>query len=113
MENAKPHSVSTARRVPIKLFGKVKEELTHLEKIRIIKKINEPTDWCAQMVPVQKKSGGVRICTDFKRLNVAVKCEHYILQSVEDIMHCLKEATIFSKLDATSGFFPIPLDEDS
>ena len=55
------------------------------------------------MVPVQKKSGGVRICSDFKRLNVAVKCEHYILQSVEDIMHCLKEANIFSKLDATSG----------
>ena len=31
MENAQPYSVSTARRVPIPLFGKVKEELTQNE----------------------------------------------------------------------------------
>ena len=62
------------------------------------------------MVPVQK-SGGVRIYTDFKRLNATVKRKHYILLSVEDIMHHLKEATVFSKLAATSAFFKIPLDK--
>ena len=54
-ENAQAYSISTARRVPIPLFGKVKEELTRIEKNGIIEKINEPTDWCAPMVPVQKK----------------------------------------------------------
>ena len=65
------------------------------------------------MVPMQKNSGDVRICTDIERLNAAVKRERNILPSVEDIMHHLKEATIFSKLEATSGFFQIPLDADT
>ena len=44
-----------------------------MEDADIIMKITEPTDWCAPMVPVVKKSGKVRICVDFKRLNQSVK----------------------------------------
>nr|KAG5703345.1 hypothetical protein BaRGS_023392 [Batillaria attramentaria] len=65
------------------------------------------------MVSVLKKNGTVRICTDYKQLNKAVKRERYQIPTLEDILHKLKGSCIFSKLDATSGFFRLPLDEES
>ena len=62
---------------------------------------------------VPKKEGGVQICTDYKKLNVAIKHERYVLPTVEDILHKLKGSTIFTKLDAMSRFWQIPLDDES
>lgn len=49
---------------------KLKEELQRMERNRIIERVTQPTDWCAPMVPVLKKSTGKAcICVDLKRLN--------------------------------------------
>ena len=40
-----------------------------MEKMGVITKIEEPTDWCVGMVVVPKKAGAVRICVDFTRMN--------------------------------------------
>ena len=109
-EGAEPYSLATARRVPIPLHDKVKAELEKMKKMNVIEEITEPTDWCAPMVAVMKKSGAVRICTDLKRLNAAVKRERYVIPTLEDLLHKLGGSRIFTKLDATSGFWQIPLD---
>lgn len=111
--DAQPYCVTTARRIPFALMPKVKAELDKLENDGIIRKINEPTDWCAPIVPATKKNGDVRICIDLKRLNEAVKREYYMLPNLDDISPKLSEATIFSKLDAASGFHQLKLHEDS
>ena len=73
--DAQPYALSVARRVPIPLLPKIKEELEKLEAEGIIEKITRPTAWCAPMVPVTKKSGKVRLCVDLKKLNLSVKRE--------------------------------------
>lgn len=55
-ENAQPYAVYTAHRVPIPLLSAVKEELNRMEANDIIETVAEPTEWCAPMVPVPKKS---------------------------------------------------------
>ena len=60
-DNAQPHALTTPRRVPIPLMPAVKEELSRMEKLGVITKVSEPTDWCAGMVVVTKKNGKTSI----------------------------------------------------
>ena len=39
----------------------------------VIRKISEPTEWCAGMVVVPKKLGAIRICVDLKPVMRLVK----------------------------------------
>lgn len=110
---AVPFSLHTPRRVPLPLMGKVKAEIERMEKMGVISKIEEPTDWCAGMVVVPKKAGTVRICVDFTKMNESVCREKFILPSVEHTLGMLAGATVFSKLDANMGFWQIPLTKES
>ena len=75
-------------------------------------KVQQPTPWCAGMVVVNK-NGGVRICIDLKPFNWCVLRGHHALPKVDDILGQLTGATVFSKLDANSGFWQVPLAEKS
>ena len=60
-----------------------------------------------------KKSGDARICVDLKALNNNVMCEVYPIPTVEETLAQVTGATVFSKLDANSGYWQIPLSESS
>jgi len=65
------------------------------------------------MVAVSKKSGAIRICVNLKRLNQNVLREVHPLPKIDNTLAQLSGATIFSKLDANSGFWQIPLSAKS
>lgn len=58
---------------------RLKDELIHMEKLNVIKKIDEPTDWVSSLVIVEKKNGALRICLDPRDINIAFKREHFKL----------------------------------
>jgi len=107
--DAKPHALFTARHVPIPLREKVQAELQEMQRLGVISKVDQPTPWCAGMVVVPKKSGEVCICVDLKPLNSNVLREVYPLPAVDETLAQLAGAAVFSKLDANSGFWQIPL----
>ena len=111
-DGAEPYALSVVRRVPIPVESKVKEELDRLEAAGVIEPITKPTLWCSPMVPVMKKSGKVRLCVDLKWLNQTVKREQFILPTQQDVTSKLSSATVFTSIDAASGFYQIPLHED-
>eukprot|EP00731_Ephydatia_muelleri_P028828 Em0020g472a len=111
--NAKPYALSTPRNIPLPLRSKVKEELTKMEKSGVISRVEGPTEWCAGMVVVPKKqSDSVRICVDLKPLNESVLRENYPLPKIDETLAQLSGASVFSKLDANSGFWQISLAKD-
>lgn len=113
-DDAVPHAVHTARRVPFPMLQKVKEELKRMENNGVIERVTQPTEWCAPMVPVLKKNTAkARICVDLTKLNKSVKREHYILPTPDEVTAKLSGATVFSSLDAASGFWQILLHPDS
>ena len=108
--------VHACRKVPFALREKLKEELFDvylMEKLDIITKMDEPTDWVSSMVIVVKKNGDLRLCLDPRDLNKVIKREHFQLPTREGIMSQFAEAKWFSKLDASSGFWQMKLDNTS
>lgn len=112
--NAKQFSISTPRRIPLPLMPKVKKDLTRMEETGVVSRVEQPTDWCAGMVMVPKPcKEEVRICVDLTKLNESVKRERHMLPSVEHTLGQLEGAKIFSKIDANSRFWQIPLAKES
>lgn len=105
-----PYSLASPRRIPFPLLLKVEQKLKRMQSSGIISEVTEPTEWCAPMVPIVKKNSSVRICVNLKHLNQAVKHERFILPTLEDIAPKLSGACVVSTLDASSGFWQIPLD---
>ena len=111
--DAVPHALYTPRRIPIPLRAKVSEELNRMGAMGVISKVEVPTPWCAGLVVVPKKTGAVRICVDLKPLNLSVLREVHPLPKVDDTLAQLTGAKLFTKLDANSGFWQIPLSPTS
>ena len=112
-EGACPFALMTPRRVAIPLLPRVKAELERMVQLGVISPVEEPTEWCAGMVVAQKANGSVRICVDLSRLNESVCRERHPLPVVEQVLAQLTGAKLFSKLDANSGFWQIPLSPES
>ena len=103
---AVPHCIFTPRHVPLPPRDKVKQELDRMESTGVITKIDDPTPWCTGMVVVPKKEGKIRICVD---LNECVLREIHPFPKVDETLALLSGAKLFSKLDANSGFWQMPL----
>ena len=112
-EGAEPYAINVPRRIAIPLMPKVKAEIERMARLGVISRIEEPTKWCAGMVVVPKSGGKVRICVDLTRLNHSVQRERHILPAVDQTLARVAGATVFSKLDANSGFWQIPLAPES
>ncbi len=112
-QGAIPYALSSPRRVPLPLRDKVEVELQRMESIGVISKVTKPTPWCAGLVVVPKAKGKIRLCVDLTHLNKWVRRERHILPAVDQTLAMLAGAKVFTKLDATSGFWQIPLTKES
>ena len=101
------------RRIPVTIRAKVKQELERMERLAVVKKIHEPTEWVNSMVTVVKPNGKLRICIDPRDLNKAIKREYYPMRTIEEIVGRIPNAKVFSVLDASSGFWQVKLDHES
>ena len=111
--NATP-VVCPPRRIPFALRRQLKDELDEMEKIGVIQKVTEPTDWVNALVVVEKpKTGKLRICLDPRPLNDAIQRPYYPLPTLDDITPRLAGAQYFSVLDARSGYWAIQLNHES
>ena len=104
--------VHPCRKVPFALRDGLKEQLDRMESLGVITRVEEPTDWVNSLVVAMKPNGEFRVCMDPRDLNRAIKREHYIIPTREEIMSQFAGARYFSKLDAKQGFWQLQLDDE-
>lgn len=105
--------VHAPRRVPEALKDPLKKELERMERLEVIRKVEEPTEWVSSLTVAKKSNGKLRVCLDPKDLNKALLRSHYQMPTTEEIFSRMAGAKIFSKLDASSGYWQIKLDDSS
>ena len=111
--DARPFALTTPRRVAIPMLPKVRAELERMERLGVVRRVQEPTEWCSGIVVVPKPGGKVHICVDLTHLNESMCRERHLLPAVEQTLAQLAGAQVFTKLDANSGFWQIPLANES
>ena len=82
-------------------------------KLDIIDPVEKPTDWVNALVVVSKPNGKLRICLDPRPLNKAIKRQHHKLPTAEEIISEMSDAQVFTKLDASHGYWQIKADNES
>ena len=108
---AKP-VVHGPRRQPAALLPKIVDKIKEMEKEGHLAKVMQPTDWVNSMV-VSSRGEKIRICLDPADLNKAVKREHYPIPTEEEIVAKIPDATVFTVLDAKSGYLQMKLAYES
>jgi len=105
--------VLPARKIPVSVREKFKEELKRLKSIKVIAPGDQPTEWVSHIVVAVKRSGELRVCIDTKPLNTALKREHYQIPVVDDLLPDLTDARVVTKVNLASAFWHLELDEES
>ena len=75
--------------------------------------VGEPTEWCARMVVVAKKSGQPRRTIDYQKLNMACRREIHHTPTPFDLVSVILHCTYKTTADAHWGFHQVKLHEDS
>ena len=99
------------RRTPLGFEGEEEKHLNKMLDAGVIRP--SESEWASAPVLVRKKDGGVRWCIDFRALNERTVKDQYPLPLIEDCLDTLSGTMFFSTLDMASGYYQIPLDEDS
>jgi len=90
------------RRFAPQILPKIKEEIERLLKCGFIR-TTRYVDWLANVVPVKKKNGTIRVCIDFRDLNLATPKDEYPMQVAEMLVDSAAGFEYLSMLDGYSG----------
>ena len=85
---------------------KEKTEIDRMLRAGVI----EPTsaEWASSVVLVPKKDGTMRFCVAYRKLNVR---DSYPLPRMHECIDSLGDATVFTTLDCTSGYWQVEIAE--
>ena len=99
------------RRIPPHLFEEVKQHLQEMVEVGAIRRSFSP--WASTVVLVRKKDGGLRLCTDQRKLNNRTVKDGYALPRIDDTLDCLHGVKWFSTLDLKSGYWQVELEKEA
>jgi hypothetical protein len=104
--------VQPYRRIPIALEEKVENKLNDALKMGIIEPV-EYSPWVSPIVVVLKNDKDIRVCVDMRMANQAILRENYPMPTFDDLIHRLKDAKVFSRLDVKNAFHQLELSPES
>jgi hypothetical protein len=96
------------RRTHPDLAVKIKEEVQKQIKAGFLVTSEYP-QWLANIVPVPKKDGKVRMCVDYRDLNKASPKDDFLLPHIDMLVDNTAKFNVFSFMDGFSGYNQIKM----
>ncbi|CAL2240078.1 unnamed protein product [Prunus armeniaca] len=96
------------RNFHLEIEKQIKVEIEKLLAAGFIKLIKHPT-WLANIVPVKKKIGVIRICTDYRDLNRACPKDEFSLPNMDILIDSTSGQGMLSFMDGFSGYNQIKM----
>ncbi|XP_074315122.1 uncharacterized protein LOC141651303 [Silene latifolia] len=96
------------RRFRTKLIPEIEKEVNKLIEAGFIHEVRYPT-WIANIVPVRKKNGQLRVCVDFRDLNDACPKDDFPLPVTELMIDATTGHEALSFMDCTAGYNQIQM----
>ena len=99
------------RRIPPPQLDEVREHLKLMLDAGVIWPSNSP--WCNAVVLVRKKDGSLRFCIYFRKLNSLTVKDSHPLPHICETLESLAGAAHYLTFNMNSGFWQVPMDEES
>ena len=96
------------RRLPPYQWNEVKNHLDDLLSKGIIKESS--SNYASPIVVVRKKSGELRLCVDYRKLNAKIKKDVFPLPRIEESLEALRGSTLFSTMDLASAYSQVEVE---
>lgn len=87
----------------------VRQHLRDLLEAGVIRESESP--FSSPIVVVRKKNGDIRLCIDYRKLNLQTVKDAYALPNLEESFSALTGSRWFSVLDLKSGYYQIEMNE--
>ena len=98
-----------ARRIAPHMVDELKQHIQQLLSMGVIEESTSP--WSSPIVLVRKKSGELRMCMDYRKLNTKTIKDSYRIPTIEELIDTLGGATWFATLDLSSGYHQVEIEE--
>ena len=112
------HKINTGHSAPIKQAPRRSPYVHREEAKRQIAETLEQgvirpgtSAWSSPVILVKKKSGELRFCIDYRKLNSVTVGHAHPLPRIDDILDSLRDSKYFTMLDLASGYWQISVDE--
>ena len=98
------------RQIPVQLQSEVRKCLDNWLKQGIIRPSKSP--YASQVVIIRKKTGKIRLCVDFRKLNAISIRDSFPLPRVEEALQAVQAAVWFSSFDLAQGYVQMAMEEE-
>ena len=98
------------RRLPYAHREEAERQIRQMLDEKVIRHSVSP--WLSPIVLVYKKSGELRFCVDYRKLNQIIRNDAHPLPRISDLLDSVKDAKYFSTLDLRSGYLQIPVEPE-
>ena len=98
------------RRIPPSQYQEVKEHIQKLISTNVIRESHSP--YASPIVLVRKKNGSLRLCVDYRKLNLKTLKDSFPLPRIDESLDALNGAKWFTTLDLASGFNQVAVADD-
>lgn len=85
----------------------INEEVNRMKRTGAVKDSTSP--WASPVVVVDKKTGDLRFCVDYRKLNNVTIKDAYPAPHIDDLLNELSESCFYSSLDLQSGYWQVPM----